>query len=60
MAKSHRCSRPATWSSPGLAGVLGLDETGDALAVPLLATQILWINLLTDTAPALAMGLDPP
>ena len=33
---------------------------GEAVAVPLLATQILWINLLTDTAPALAMGLDPP
>jgi Ca2+-transporting ATPase len=30
------------------------------VAVPLLATQILWINLLTDTAPALAMGVDPP
>ena len=43
-----------------LAGFLGLEDTGDALAVPLLATQILWINLLTDTAPALAMGLDPP
>src|SRR5690606_15929797 len=28
--------------------------------VPLLATQILWINLLTDTGPALAMGVDPP
>jgi magnesium-transporting ATPase (P-type) len=43
-----------------LAGVLGLDDTGEAVAVPLLATQILWINLLTDTAPALAMGVDPP
>jgi Ca2+-transporting ATPase len=43
-----------------LAGVIGLDETGEAVAVPLLATQILWINLLTDGAPALAMGLDPP
>jgi P-type Ca2+ transporter type 2C len=43
-----------------LAGVLALDETGEAVAVPLLATQILWINLLTDTAPALAMGVDPP
>ncbi len=42
------------------AGLLGLDATGEAIAVPLLATQILWINLLTDTAPALAMGLDPP
>ena len=43
-----------------LAGVIGLDETGGTLAVPLLATQILWINLLTDGAPALAIGLDPP
>jgi magnesium-transporting ATPase (P-type) len=42
------------------AGVLGLTGHGEAVAVPLLATQILWINLLTDTAPALAMGLDPP
>lgn len=43
-----------------LAGVIGLDATGEAVAVPLLATQILWINLLTDSAPALAMGVDPP
>jgi len=43
-----------------LAGVIGLDETGGTLAVPLLATQILWINVLTDTAPALALGVDPP
>jgi magnesium-transporting ATPase (P-type) len=42
------------------AGVLGLQGHGEAIAVPLLATQILWINLLTDTAPALAMGVDPP
>jgi P-type Ca2+ transporter type 2C len=42
------------------AGVLGLTDTGEAVAVPLLATQILWINLLTDTAPALAMGVEPP
>ena len=43
-----------------LAGVIGLDETGEAVATPLLATQILWINLLTDSAPALALGVDPP
>jgi Ca2+-transporting ATPase len=43
-----------------LAGVIGLDETGEAIAVPLVATQILWINLLTDSAPALALGVDPP
>jgi P-type Ca2+ transporter type 2C len=42
-----------------LAAGLGLQDTGDAVAVPLLATQILWINLLTDSAPALALGLDP-
>ncbi len=43
-----------------LAGAIGLDATNEPIAVPLLATQILWINLLTDTAPALAMGVDPP
>jgi magnesium-transporting ATPase (P-type) len=42
------------------AGVIGLDDVGGAVVVPLVATQILWINLLTDTAPALAMGVDPP
>jgi potassium/sodium efflux P-type ATPase len=43
-----------------LAGVIGLDLVDEGLAVPLLATQILWINLLTDTGPALALGVDPP
>jgi magnesium-transporting ATPase (P-type) len=42
------------------AGALGLDATGAVIAVPLLATQILWVNLLTDSAPALAIGVDPP
>jgi P-type Ca2+ transporter type 2C len=41
-----------------LAGVIGLSQ-GHTVALPLLATQILWINLLTDGAPALAMGVDP-
>ncbi len=41
------------------AGVLGLADAGEGLAVPLLATQILWINLLTDSALALALGVDP-
>ena len=43
-----------------LGTVIGLDHGGEAIAVPLLATQILWINLLTDGAPALALGIDPP
>jgi magnesium-transporting ATPase (P-type) len=43
-----------------LAGVIGLSGTGEAVVVPLLATQILWINLITDSGPALAMGVDPP
>ena len=42
------------------AGALGLEATGTALSVPLVATQILWINLLTDSTPALAIGVDPP
>ncbi len=33
------------------------DETG-ALLLPLTAAQLLWINLVTDGAPALALGLD--
>jgi len=43
-----------------LADVIGLPAAGGAgVALPLLATQILWINLVTDGAPALALGVDP-
>ena len=43
------------------AGVIGLKQTeGGAVVLPLLATQLLWINLITDSGPALAMGVDPP
>jgi len=41
------------------AGLIGLGGGGEALVLPLLATQILWINLITDSGPALAMGVDP-
>src|SRR5690606_26304362 len=34
-------------------------EAGSAVVAPLLATQILWINLLTDSGPALALGVEP-
>ncbi|WP_370877079.1 cation-translocating P-type ATPase [Acidovorax sp. A1169] len=48
------------------AGIIGLKSgsldagsAGNDLVLPLLATQILWINLITDAGPALAMGVDP-
>jgi magnesium-transporting ATPase (P-type) len=45
------------------AGVIGLKATttaaGGEIALPLLATQVLWVNLVTDSGPALAMGVDP-
>src|SRR5690606_37537119 len=44
-----------------LAGVIGLGgaDSDGSMVLPLLATQILWINLVTDSGPALAMGIDP-
>ncbi len=41
------------------ADFIGLASAGEGVALPLLATQILWINLVTDGAPALALGMDP-
>ncbi|HOF39209.1 MAG TPA: cation-translocating P-type ATPase [Candidatus Hydrogenedentes bacterium] len=43
-----------------LAKSMGLMAQGHGVVMPLLATQILWVNLVTDGAPALALGVDPP
>ncbi|WP_414470973.1 cation-translocating P-type ATPase [Microvirga sp. M2] len=43
-----------------LADMIGLSaDAAGGIALPLVATQILWINLVTDGAPALALGVDP-
>jgi Ca2+-transporting ATPase len=41
------------------AGALGLASVEVGLFLPLLAAQLLWINLITDGPPALALGIDP-
>jgi Ca2+-transporting ATPase len=40
-------------------GVLGLVSAEVGVFLPLLAAQLLWINLVTDGPPALALGIDP-
>jgi Ca2+-transporting ATPase len=42
-----------------LAQLIGLHLQEGTVVLPLLATQVLWINLLTDGPPALALGVDP-
>jgi Ca2+-transporting ATPase len=42
-----------------LAEQIGLQAESGGVVLPLLATQILWINMVTDGPPALALGVDP-
>ena len=43
-----------------LAGVIGLQDEGRGVVLPLLATQLLWINLVTDGAPPWRWASTPP
>ncbi len=38
--------------------LMGLEDVGGGLLLPLTAVQLLWINIIADGPPALALGLD--